>query len=144
MQRYHPDKCANDSEMAQLVLAIRLAYDVLSDPELRKAYDIEIKNIRVKASKFSPSFSINEGPIKGSQKNNPGKRMQKTGGLSNSRFILIVSGLLILYFGYEVNSSRLENQIVEKRRADEKKNEIIRSQRMAERLRKEAETAVLI
>lgn len=82
MQRYHPDKCSNDPEMAQRVLAIRFAYDVLSDPEQRKAYDIEIEKIRVKVTKFSPSFNGNEGPIEGSI-NSPGKRIQKSVDLSN-------------------------------------------------------------
>jgi curved DNA-binding protein CbpA len=144
MQRYHPDKCSNDPETAQLVLAIRLAYDVLSDPELRKAYDIEIEKVRVKIAKFSPSLNINEGPIEGSIKNSPSKRIQKHGDLSNAHFLLMLAGLFIFYFGYKEVSSRMENKIVEKRRADERKEAESAELNKERERRKEAESAELI
>jgi DnaJ domain len=42
MQRYSPDKNANALETAQMVVSIRLAYGVLSDPKKRKAYDLDL------------------------------------------------------------------------------------------------------
>lgn len=40
MQRYHPDKNSGDPAMGKLTILISQAFDVLSDPEKRKAYDL--------------------------------------------------------------------------------------------------------
>jgi DnaJ-class molecular chaperone len=39
MQRHHPDKSVNGSESTPLASSIALAYEVLSDPQRRMAYD---------------------------------------------------------------------------------------------------------
>ncbi|HEX8514554.1 MAG TPA: J domain-containing protein [Bacteroidia bacterium] len=42
--KYHPDKNPNNIESESTFLAIQEAYETLSDPILRKAYDIKCKN----------------------------------------------------------------------------------------------------
>lgn len=60
MQHYHPDKTSNDPEKAQLILAIRLAYEVLSDPERREAYDIELEKFKATGTEFSKNKTFEE------------------------------------------------------------------------------------
>lgn len=43
MQRYHPDKNPADPSMAQKAILIANAFEVLSDPKRRNAYDLELK-----------------------------------------------------------------------------------------------------
>jgi hypothetical protein len=43
MQRYHPDRNPGDAEAAKHSLSVIQAYEVLSDPGKRAAYDIELK-----------------------------------------------------------------------------------------------------
>jgi hypothetical protein len=49
MQHYHPDRNPGDAQAAQRATLIRQAYEVLSDPERRTAYDRELQQQAVKA-----------------------------------------------------------------------------------------------
>lgn len=52
MQRYHPDRNPGNAEAAERALLVGRAYEVLSDPNKRVAYDIELKQ-------QSSGYSIN-------------------------------------------------------------------------------------
>ena len=43
MQRYHPDRNPGNAEAAERALLVGRAYEMLSDPDKRVAYDIELK-----------------------------------------------------------------------------------------------------
>lgn len=43
IQRYHPDKNLGNPEMEERTVLIGQAFEVLSDPVKRKAYDLELK-----------------------------------------------------------------------------------------------------
>lgn len=58
MQRYELNNNSNSPETAQMTKTIRLAYDVLSDPEKRKAYDIELDKARNEIIEFSKKHSF--------------------------------------------------------------------------------------
>jgi curved DNA-binding protein CbpA len=60
MQRYDPDKDSNSPETDQMIITIRLAYDVLSDPEKRKSYDIELDKTRNVIIEFSQNHNFDE------------------------------------------------------------------------------------
>jgi curved DNA-binding protein CbpA len=67
MQRYHPDRNAGDARAAQRSVAVVQAYEVLSDPGKRAAYDSELKlqlastnNIQVRAGNILVSASSDD------------------------------------------------------------------------------------
>jgi len=45
MQRYHPDRNPNDAAVAELAMKITNAYNILSDPDLRSAYDRDLAQL---------------------------------------------------------------------------------------------------
>jgi len=47
MQRYHPDRNPGNTRAAEHALRVNAAYEVLSDPSKRAAYDIEFKQRRL-------------------------------------------------------------------------------------------------
>lgn len=121
MQRYHPDKNSNDSENARLVLAIRLAYDVLSDPELRKAYDIELEKVRVIITESSSNQNFNDEEAVSPSENSQDEWLQeiniKSSNTKDSSYLInkssfFVYGLIliivILLIGFGINASRME------------------------------------
>ncbi len=63
MQRYDPNKNANSPDANQKIIAIKLAYDVLSDPEKRKAYDTELDKGKSEITGFSRNQGFNEQAI---------------------------------------------------------------------------------
>jgi hypothetical protein len=60
MERYDPDNNANAPETTRMVMSIRLAYDVIIDPEKRKAYDLELNKTRNIDIEFSRTTIFNE------------------------------------------------------------------------------------
>jgi curved DNA-binding protein CbpA len=60
IQRHGPDNNSNTPETIQKISDYRLAYDVLSDPEKRNAYDLEWCNTRKSNTKLSRSDIFDE------------------------------------------------------------------------------------
>jgi curved DNA-binding protein CbpA len=58
LQHAASDKNPNHSETAQITASIKLAYAVLSDPEKRKAYDIQLDKVRTAANESSSRHSM--------------------------------------------------------------------------------------
>lgn len=61
MQRYHPDRNPGDARHAERSILIGKAYEVLSDPERRAAYDLELQQ-RTGRSADSPAMRPSPRP----------------------------------------------------------------------------------
>ena len=70
MQRSHPDKNSGDLQMEQQTILIGQAFDVLSDPEKRKAYDFELKQNGSRKSPVTEKSPRAEGGAMTTQQNN--------------------------------------------------------------------------
>lgn len=57
MQRYHPDRNADAAEATARTAEIALAYDVLSDPERRRAYDESLQRAPADAPALAPAHA---------------------------------------------------------------------------------------
>ncbi|MDO9254233.1 MAG: J domain-containing protein [Bacteroidales bacterium] len=158
MQRYHPDKNSNDSEKAQLVLAIRLAYDVLSDPELRAAYDIELEKARIIITESSPNQNFNEDEAVSSSENSQYEWLQEVNtksintnnsicSIDKSSFISYsILIIIILFIGFVIYTSKMEEeknviaqQVQRARMETEKEAERKRVEQLDAEIKKEAE-----
>lgn len=63
MQRYHPDKNSGDPAMGKLTILISQAFDVLSDPEKRKAYDLGLAQHELNNSTFTDRVPRRESGV---------------------------------------------------------------------------------
>lgn len=91
--KYHPDKNEGSEEAESMMRAINLAYEVLSDPEQRKAYDAERRG--EEPSKAAPEPAPREGasgPVpKSAEPPKTGRRLPRIPG-----WLAVVGGLGLL------------------------------------------------
>lgn len=90
-QRFHPDKHPSDPEAARIMAIINRSYEVLSDPETRKAHDIWITHQKGRFSQTENSTPYSRA----SQKGTP-KERQTSKAIIN-RFLAHVFGNWAMY-----------------------------------------------
>lgn len=100
IQRYHPDKNSGSLDMEQKTILIGKAFEVLSDPEARKAYDQYLEQQRSNAiGEQKPHPDVGEGavsvPVSSSTLNQPAS---PTGITPTFLIALIVGGVAALFF----------------------------------------------
>ena len=92
LQYYHPDKFkGNPTEALAKTTSINSAWDVLSDPEKRKTYDIKLREYYTVSKSNIESRNIT------SHKNTPPPSKKKPSFIS--KFIILSLLLFILFFG---------------------------------------------
>jgi len=105
MQRYHPDRNPDNTEIAERASQITQAYEIISDASRRSAYDVEL-NLR--------ESTINPGRSAVELASNKLRNKQKPSGKTSNRAIwiiilsIIVSGWLILSLSKRKKSQQVD------------------------------------
>jgi hypothetical protein len=108
MQLYHPDKNSGNPAMAQQATLIGNAFDVLSDPEKRKTYDLELERLSSNKNTSTAKSSTAEHGAMTTQQNNqsntslvfPPEPLDRTAASSSAMgpIFVIVLALIALVF----------------------------------------------
>ena len=108
MQLYHPDKNLGNPSIAQQTILIGNAFDVLSNPEKRKAYDLELEQDSPSKNTFTEKSTHAEDVAMTTQQNNqsntslvfPPEPLDRTAASSSAMgsIFVIVLALIALVF----------------------------------------------
>lgn len=98
MQHYHPDKNSGDPEMERKTIIIREAFDVLSDREKRKAYDLEFAQKEFETNNFHEKSSSSNSETMSQKSEQPTTMAQLPNGAKKFRYEEWSYTLLFLLF----------------------------------------------
>lgn len=150
IQRYHPDKNPDNVEVAERAALVVQAYEVLSDSDMRNAYDLQLQNQLIN--------SASDNPARAAEAQLPGSYVRKR-AVSEKKFswylwflivLIIFSGWVILSLTkkkqspeselYEIRLSIAGNQLTQEQLQDRLKREAAILKEHPEILKKEART----